>query len=98
MKQIIKGSIFVFSLLVIFSTSVQAQGRDDERPRRGGPPEFSVVDLDSDGILTLEEFQNEELPYGDHTDLFSVIDADGNGEVSEQEWTDHKPPKRGMNK
>ncbi len=88
------NSLILSSLLVSTFSFAQPERGDGERSGRGGPPQFSQVDLDADGALTLEEFQNENIPHGDHSELFVMIDADGDGVVTEAEWTDHKPPKK----
>ena len=91
-----------FNILLVASVFASAYSMAQEergggdRPGRGGPPPFSQVDLDADGSLTLDEFQSENIPHGDHSEIFSSMDTDGDGVVSETEWSDHKPPKRGM--
>ncbi len=37
---------------------------------------------------------NNKPPHGDAQTIFDEIDADGNGEISEQELSEHKPPRR----
>ena len=46
-------------------------------------PSFSDVDVDSDGIVTQEEFASA-LPDASELD-FMIVDADGNGLISEAE-------------
>ena len=88
--------VLIFSALVLVSASALAQRNSEggERGGRGGPPEFSMVDLDGDGVLTLEEFMSEDIPHGDHTEIYGFIDSDADGQVTEDEWTNHKPPRR----
>ena len=37
---------------------------------------------------------NRDMSQGDAQTIFDEIDADGNGEISEQELSEHKPPRR----
>lgn len=77
-------------------SSAYAQPNDDESQQRGerrGPPPFAKLDLDQDGIITFDEFEQHPIPRGEHAEVFSNIDTDSNGQITEQEWTNHKPPR-----
>jgi hypothetical protein len=50
--------------------------------------------MDGNGLVTLTEFEQHDIPHGDHTTVFNDIDADGDGAISETELTSHKPPRR----
>ena len=83
-------------LLSVMCGSVLAescQGNSGSEGRRGPPP-FSSLDLDGDGLVTLSEFEQHEIPHGDHSTVFSNIDADDDGAITETELTSHKPPRR----
>lgn len=64
------------------------QGPGGER----GPPPFSKLDLNGDGVMTLEEFKSHVIPHGDHAEVFVIIDTDADGVITEQEFTSHRPP------
>ena len=59
---------------------------------RRGPPPFSVLDLNQDGVLRLDEFQRHAIPQGDHAEIFRTIDADADGIVTQAEYDSHRPP------
>lgn len=56
-------------------------------------PKFSTLDLDGNGLITLAEFKQHQIPRGDHLTVFNHIDVDGNGEISEEEFVNHRPPR-----
>jgi hypothetical protein len=55
-------------------------------------PNFSELDLDGDGNISLEEFKQHKVPQPSPEEIFTKIDIDGDGVVSKQEFMDHKPP------
>ncbi len=61
---------------------------------RRGPPPFTNLDLNTDGQLTLDEFQTHKIPHGDHAEVFDKIDSDGDGVVTQTEYESHRPPDR----
>ncbi len=77
--------------------SAQALSYDDnegkQNGQRKGPPPFSELDLDEDGLITLEEFKQHKIPKGDHETIFSHIDADRDSVITEDELSSHKPPR-----
>lgn len=94
----------VLTLLFIGSLSVYATSNSDcqnNKPKisstkpsiKHSPPTFNQLDIDNDGVVTLDEFSQHKLPYGKHDNVFARIDSDNNGEISEQELAEHKPPK-----
>jgi hypothetical protein len=86
-----KTTLMTLSLLAVFTGSslVHAQNQSGQRQ---GPPQFSELDLDGDGSVTLEEFEQHEVPHGTHEEIFSHIDSNEDGSISEDELTNHKPP------
>ena len=83
-------------LLSVMCGSVLAEPfqRTSGSEGRRGPPPFSSLDLDGDSLVTLSEFEQHEIPHGDHSTVFSHIDADDDGAITETEFTNHKPPRR----
>lgn len=77
----------VFGATLVLVTACKPRG-----PEGGGPPPFSEFDLNGDGVMTLEEFSEHEIPHGEHAEVFSMIDANGDGQITEEEFTSHEPP------
>jgi len=74
----------------------QQDGQYDNKPQHKTPhkrPKFSTLDLDANGVITLAEFKQHQIPRGDHLTVFNHIDVDGNGEISEEEFINHRPPR-----
>ena len=95
-------SAALVSSMALLSIQAMAYSDDDsekgqERGERRGPPAFTELDLDGDGSLTLAEFQQHQIPRGDHETIFNHIDADSDGIITEEEMKNHKPPRRGRN-
>lgn len=76
------------------SVSALAQDRGKKEMPKHERPQFSALDLDSDGSVTYAEFEQSDVPNNDHATIFGHIDADGDGLISESEYTNHKPPRR----
>ena len=101
LKMILNAGLLASMALV--STQALAYGSDNEaaegedRGQRRGPPPFSELDLNADASLTLEEFQQHQVPRGDHETIFNHIDANADGVVTEDEMKNHKPPRRARN-
>lgn len=87
----------IASLLTTGHAYAQPGGDSGQSGERRGPPPFAELDLDSDSIITLDEFQQHEIPRGDHSSIFSAVDTDSDGQITEEEWSSHKPPKRARN-
>lgn len=83
-------------LFFVLCTTVSAGpcGGDSGREGRRGPPSFSALDLDGDGLVTLAEFEQHEIPPPDHRRIFRHIDSDGDGSITESELMNHRPPRR----
>ena len=100
LKMVLNAGLLASMALV--STQALAYGNDngneagegDARGQRRGPPPFSELDLNADASLTLEEFQQHQIPRGDHETIFNHIDANADGVVTEDEMKNHKPPRR----
>lgn len=91
--------VLISALSTTATACAQTQGDDGEqRQGRRGPPTFTALDLNGDSGVTLEEFQQHDVPHGDHSTIFNAIDSNGDGLISEAELTEHKPPRRGGNK
>lgn len=82
----------VASLLIISSLNCYSRDENSQDDKRRGPPQFSELDLDSNGEISLEEFKEHKVPHGSSEDIFMLIDTDENGVISETELTSHKPP------
>lgn len=88
MNILFKTLILAGSVL-IFTNSALANDQ-----KRQGPPSFNMLDLNSDGNVTLQEFSQHKIPRGDHQSVFSLIDQNSDGVISMQELKSHKPPQR----
>jgi len=90
---IVSSLVLASSGAMSLSNSVNDMDRESKGDRRGPPP-FSKLDLDSDGLITLEEFKQHKLPHGEHENVFKHIDANEDSVISKQEMESHKPPRR----
>lgn len=86
------------ALALSFSGWVAAESPEDqissdnvssEKQHKKGKKRFKRLDKNSDGHITLEEFRQSRLPYGEHDTVFSKIDSDGDGKVTRQELKKH---------
>jgi hypothetical protein len=84
----------LFGFIAIILFSVFACATENQHQNRTGPPQFSQLDLDQSGAVSLEEFKQHEIPHGDHDTAFNHIDANGDGVLTENEVSSHKPAKR----
>jgi len=73
----VKKIIFV-TTVILASTHLLAE----ERKR----PEFSEIDANSDGKLSLEEFSTVESRRGTPEEMFDRMDKNDDGFVTEQEY------------
>ncbi|MEH6348014.1 MAG: EF-hand domain-containing protein [Bermanella sp.] len=97
LKMMINATLAASIALVSVQASAYSDNEGEDSGKRRGPPPFSELDLDGDASLTLEEFQQHQIPRGDHETIFNHIDADGDGVVTEDEMKNHKPPRRSRN-
>ena len=93
LKLLILSSLVLVSLNTMGLSSSFNDAENEQKGDRRGPPPFNKLDIDGDGLITLEEFKQHKLPRGEHDVVFKHIDANRNGVISEQELTSHKPPK-----
>ena len=101
----ITKTIMVFALLFLFGACTQktqeatttanrpsTERSQQDRPKRGGPPQFSELlakmDSNNDGLISASEVQ------GRLKDNFTTIDADGDGFITETEMANAPKPKR----
>lgn len=84
--------------LCLSSANAFAKGDSEGRGKRHKRPDFTTLDLNTDSVITLEEFSQHEIPRGDHETIFNHIDADGDGSITTQEFEDHKPPRKNKGK
>ncbi|HID29679.1 MAG TPA: hypothetical protein EYP19_06685 [Desulfobacterales bacterium] len=86
-----------FILVVGFSVTFPALSAASDSRGPGGewhaPPPFIELDLDANGVVTLEEFRRHEIPHGEHAELFSRIDANADGQLTKEEFASHEPPR-----
>jgi len=81
------------------AVSSQAFASNDQQPDGQGnmpppPPEFSSVDTNSDGEISLAEFSTQKLPGDmDAETIFDQMDSDSDGIVSKAEFQSFKPPR-----
>lgn len=85
--------IMVLVLLLSAFTLSYAEEQDEQAGKRPPRPNFSSVDSDGNGEVSLDEFSLQALPHGDHETIFSEIDSDSDGVITEQEYSDHRPPR-----
>lgn len=85
--------IVVLGLLLSAFTLSYAEEQYEKEGKRPPRPDFSSVDSDSNGEVSLDEFSQQALPHGDYETIFSEIDSDSDGVITEQEYSDHKPPR-----
>lgn len=76
------------------SLSAHAQERGGQNMPKRERPAFSSLDLNSDGTVSYAEFEQTDVPNNEHSTIFGHIDADGDGVLTEEEFTNHKPPRR----
>jgi Ca2+-binding EF-hand superfamily protein len=92
------GSVKLLTLCCLIGISLSlcahAQDRGSKDKSEHEPPQFSSLDLDGDGSVTFEEFEQSDVPNDDYATIFGHIDADGDGVLTEAEFTSHKPPRR----
>jgi|GEM_PF-551901 len=86
----------IIVITILFTALTQAQ---EKRliPLHDGPPprpSFSLLDTNSDGEITFDEFSAHKLPKGNHETVFPKIDKDSNRVISQEEFISHKPPKK----
>jgi len=98
-------AIIAFSLLSISSWAnndyaASQQGLPNMGMQGGQPamgqmqrPDFSVIDLNQDGQVTLDEFKQHRIPHGEHETVFHHIDANQDGRITRDEFENHKPPR-----
>lgn len=87
------SKIFAFTGLVLVSSFVSAHTPDQsQQNKRRGPPAFSQLDINGDSNITLDEFKQHQLPFGDHQKVFSSIDGNGDLLISASELSAFKPP------
>lgn len=89
------------SLLLVFACGVFAMG--DGKGMKGNMPTFADFDLNGDGIINEQEFneghakrisemaaEGRQMKHMGDASGFSGIDTNGDGEISEQEFTTHQ--------
>lgn len=89
-------SVVLISGIFLFSHGIHAMGEDNRKGKRGErpkPPSFESLDVNQDGVVTLDEFELHKIPRGDHTTVFGFIDTNQDGQITQEELTSHKPPK-----
>jgi len=92
------GLIKLLTLCCLIGMSLSLSAHSKERGGRDMPkierPQFSSLDLDGDDSVSFDEFEQSPVPNNDHATIFGHIDADGDGVLTEEEYTNHKPPRR----
>ena len=97
--KILRASFATVTIVTMMSISANAQDDGakaaDAPPPPGGRPTFASFDADSDGKITLEEFEAAFVPRQmdgrappEPADVFGRWDANSDGVVTEEEMTD----------
>jgi Ca2+-binding EF-hand superfamily protein len=81
------------TILMGFASQSYASDSKQDKGQQPTRPDFSTVDTDSDGEISLDEFSEQKLPHGDYQTIFDEMDTDGDGVVSEEEFNNFKPPR-----
>ena len=93
MKNFCPTMMLILSMCVLTAaTKTNGDERREVVDKHRGPPAFSILDLNNDGQITLDEFSQHDIPHGSHDEIFSHIDNDQNGTIDERELFNHKPP------
>ncbi|WP_440906492.1 EF-hand domain-containing protein (plasmid) [Catenovulum sp. SX2] len=50
---------------------------------------FSLLDNNSDGVISYAEFTAMPIPHGDYQTVFNTIDVDGSGDITAEEMQTH---------
>jgi Ca2+-binding EF-hand superfamily protein len=50
------------------------------------------LDLNGNGVVTIDEFRQHPIPHGEHDEVFRRIDANGDGAITQAEFANHRPP------
>jgi len=93
-------SSLVFSCLFIAvvnnataDSSLEKQDKNNQQKhKRPCPPQFSQLDINNNGGITLAEFSQHKIPRGKHSDVFAKIDSNNDGVITNEELRSHKPP------
>jgi len=89
MKKILLSSTVVVSLAAFGASLAYAQGGPQGGPRGGQRPSFEQIDANGDGVLTMEEFQNQGQA------KFDENDTNGDGMLDVDELTAAADRERG---
>lgn len=91
-------SIFIAAtVLALMAVETQAQGgMGGGQGDRGQRPEFSEIDADGDGLVSVEEMAvlNSEDRPDRATTMMSRMDSDEDGSLNEEEWNT-RPQRQG---
>lgn len=94
LKIITITSVFVLMNSVSYGKNYNSQDFEETANKRQHQrPSFSALDINTDGIVELAEFELHQIPHGDHETVFNMIDTDGDSTITETEFNDHKPPR-----
>jgi hypothetical protein len=75
--------------------SSSAFAEKGEHKKRGKRPDFVTIDTNEDGEISFDEFSQLKIRRGEPQTIFNKIDTDGSGSITKQEFSDHKPPRKG---
>jgi Ca2+-binding EF-hand superfamily protein len=89
--KIYSKTIILITLLLATSSQIQAKDNMKHKKQR---PNFSSLDINSDGVIDFDEFSSHKIPHAVHQTVFNNIDTDDSGQISEEEFKNHKPPRR----
>lgn len=85
MKRIACFVMIGFAALLLTAETLCAQTSGDT-PRRGCRNRFISMDVNGDGMITMEEFLRSPHYRVDPESRFNVLDSNGNGSLTVQEF------------
>jgi len=97
-----KKLVLISGIALLSTASIAERGNMERQDRGGrhGPPPFCVMDLDKDGVITQDEYdqlQSQKIDNANSSNrkgrrgppAFCVLDLDANGSITLEEFKQH---------